>query len=564
MFSVDVKCKKLKGIKKVNEPVKCELITEKAKVEYYFENLASSTMYPKKIDVFKKNFENEHWDHFRQIKYVNFTVQSNGKQTANGNLPPRLGCKRIYDQKYYNLNAAFKSDFHFDYDLTFNYTDVETKELVSRKYPGSMYFIRSPYFPDDPEFGEFVNHGVTEYEEKKMISFYDGNAKIFYDIASIGPSLYCRPNRFYKRNNFFYLMDLFAKNKGIFEFWNQEYSYLGSWKVDGKKSLVYEKIIGFGRKMTEENKSIFENGHGKNKNKIISEYMIANYYYHLTNETGFIGVESLTMPFKMKFNLLDDKNKEVGKLVLDVKNYSQEVKEVNKIIEPFKNCIKKSQGYDQFTFIYTDRKEKLKGVKNLIEQTDQNIKKHLYFIASPLRAFDLKFKVLEDVGDQNSSILVNFKLYEPINPEYRFEINHGKDFEKCVQGSETFESIFPVELCGNKCLGRKDCGAYSYDHSTKICKLCKIKNFNKLFDESKFKIDFSQFFETINKKRCELGKRSTYFVSPKHKSNDDIIKWFRENSKYKLLDLHFRNGPEFFDEVRFRLKEMKIKRIEGN
>lgn len=563
-MSVDVNCRKIRNVKNVNKPAKCEFITENVKIEYYFENKANSTMYPKKINVFKKNKANKQWNHYRRIEYVNFTVQSDGKKIVNENLPIGLECERKNEGRYHSVLPPFKLNFYFDYDFSLNYVDEKTKKPVSKKYSGSISAVSSSHFRDihPSESHTYVNQAFNEETNEKMINFYDGSSKTSYDYYPERKSdnNQCSPQSYSKSINWFYFQDLFAQNHNIFDFSNDYYSYLGSWKEDGINSLVYERIIrNLNKTRLQNNELVFVNGHSKNLNNIISEHVVAIYYYNLVNETRFI--KPLTMPFKMKFLLKGkDEKQDVGTMILDIKNYYPEIKDDAKIFDSFKNCLRKSSGYDQFTIKYIDYKEKLKKIGNILESTKQYLRNNLPIFMSPFRMMDMEVDVIEDFDKTNAAIIVNFRLYDPLNAEMHFKVTEDEYFEDCVQGSETIENIFDSELCARKCLENENCGAYYYDKVRTDCKTCKMKNWNSYLEDLGSELDFSKFFKTIKKNGSKLGKRSSFFNYPRHISNDDLIKRIKSESKTGFLDLFF--DTEHDGLYIFKFKEMETKRIE--
>lgn len=363
---------------------------EKVKIEYYFENQGEETMYPKKIDTFKKKAPEDEWTHFTQIEYKKFNVQPEGKKIVDKNLPIGIGCNRESKNHYISVGDGFFSGsrFEFDYDLKLNYVDAKTKKTVTKKYSNSMYYETSE-FNNFYWFTEiFVNDGVNEETNKPMRTFYDKSIQTFYDYypEKDGTGKCIRHN--YRQSesiNWFYFQDIFIKNIRQFTSYMLLGSYLGLYKFEGVDSHVFERIINLKRNDKKNKKLTDENSHSKNLNNIISDYVIATYYYD-EGKSRFPDVEdSLDIPFKMEFRLKgENRNQKVGNLTLDIKNFSPSFKRVE-IFDSFKNCIEKSANYDAITIEYTQYSNADKITKNNEEYIKQVFRQLMHRFISPLR-----------------------------------------------------------------------------------------------------------------------------------------------------------------------------------
>lgn len=387
MMDVDVKCRRIEqnGENENIESAKCELIKdEKIKIEYYFANVGNTTMYPKRIDIFRRNAVDNYWNQYREIEYQDFRVQWDGKQIINNTLPIGLSCMRKNSQNYHSLTSPFYHDFYFDYNFNFTYLNDETKELVSKTRLGSLYAVYSPFRTnDDMRPTSFVSWSANEeFDGKYFTTFYDQNTKTFYDhYEGNKPGTdKCYLHSDSNSLNWFYFQDLFVKNPDIFDFAYRDYSYLGDYEIDGKISLVFEKTLGgFSRIIDGKN-----DGHSKNMNGIFSDEMIATYYYDYPRQDRFS--QPLTMPYKMELRLKGkDGEKEVGNLILDIKKYYPGIMDYDKVFEPFSNCIKEGTGYNQISVKYTDNKDILDKIENKVNQIRNHFRESIHDFISPLR-----------------------------------------------------------------------------------------------------------------------------------------------------------------------------------
>lgn len=278
------------------------------------------------------------------------------------------------------LLALFDANYEFDYDLNLTYKDKESKKIVSKKYSSSMYAVKEF---DKKNFWSLdfqVNDGLNEETNKRMRTFYDSSIKLFYDIYQEEDECFRRSYRNSESINWYYFQDFLAKNSTMFNIGFHDYSYLGLYKIDGSDSLVFEMIIS-DFAMNEKNELTNGNSHSKNLNNISSNYVIATYYFD-KGKSRFDKIGDLTIPFKIEFRLNENSREtELGKLTVDIKEYSYKNVKSEKIFDIFKTCIKKynlTTNYDIVTIKYdtysrgvrkTKNREKIKqGLKGALKQ----------------------------------------------------------------------------------------------------------------------------------------------------------------------------------------------------
>lgn len=378
-----LKCKK--SVKETSENdnkfAECEFIKdEKTKIVYYFETIFEETMYPKKIDVYKRKTSDDKWDHYREIEYVNF--KPDVYKLDFKSLPVGLGCVRQHKDKYPQLTPfkAFRPDFKFSYLINLTYIDQTTKKFVTRRHLSTMYAATSEFNSYKWKLAMHINDGRNEETSKELRTFYDRSIQLYYDLyLEKDGSSECLRHSYHDHDNinWYYFQDLLIKYPNVFDISYSTYSYLGSYSILGDQALAFEMVLTGLNDVKEKNELNFDNdNHSKNLNKISSDYVIATYYYWNEDE--------LKIPYHIEFRFKgDDKKTEIGILTVTIGIYYSYFKEHN-AFDYFKYCIKKSKGYDLITIEYSTFASVLKKPVNE-EKIKQVVREKLNKFISPLR-----------------------------------------------------------------------------------------------------------------------------------------------------------------------------------